>query len=160
MSETHKEKHCCSSLNLNYAHFLLRGWVGLRLFMAGVDKFRAGAGDEVTYSMENYNKKSELIAKLMAENSLLPSALCGPYANGIGFALVIVGLWTLVGLATDLALLAAGLIFLSLGFGLAALPDDTEVVYIGISVIATAFALATSKHRKLSLDGILFRKKH
>lgn len=161
MSETPKEKHCCSSLNLNYAHFILRTWVGIRLFMAGVDKFRAGGGEDVSFSMENYNKKSELIAKLMAENSLLPAALCGPYANGIGFALLIVGAWTLLGLFTEFALFIAGLLFLSLGFGLAALPDDMELTAnIGICVLVTAFALATAKHRKLSLDGLLFRKKH
>ena len=158
MSEaTHEKK--CSSWNLSFAHFILRTWVGIRLFMAGLDKFRAGDGENVSFSLENYAVKSDRIAKLMADNSLIPAALCGPYAHGIGYALLIVGAWTLIGLFTELSLFAGGLLFLSLGFGLSALPDDMELTAnIGVCILITAAALATSKNRKLSLDGLFFRK--
>ena len=54
----------------------------------------------------------------------------------------------------------AGMTFLSLGFGLAALPDDTELgVNIGIGIVITYLALTTAKHGFLSIDGILSRKK-
>lgn len=154
------DSKCCSSLHLTFANLLLRLWVGLRLFMAGVDKFRDGDGAEnVSFNMENYAIKTGRIAKLMAENSFIPEKLCGPYAQGIGFALLATGAWVVIGLFTEIGLLMAGLVLLSLGFGLAALPDDTEVVYIGVSVLIVAAALATCRHKQISLDGILFRRK-
>ncbi|RBP36593.1 DoxX-like protein [Roseimicrobium gellanilyticum] len=147
-------------LDLAFAHLLLRLWVAERLIMAGVDKFRKGAtADGATFNMENYKAKSAQIADLMASNSFLPKWMCEQYAMGIGFALLGVGAWVLIGLFTEFSLLAAGLVFLSLGFGLAALPDDTEVVYIGVSILITATALMTAKAKQISLDGLLFRRK-
>ncbi|HEY1050001.1 MAG TPA: hypothetical protein VGE39_09615, partial [Prosthecobacter sp.] len=61
---------------------------------------------------------------------------------------------------TEFGLLAAGLVFLMLGFGLAALPDDSEVVgNIGLSILIVAAALITSKAKNFSLDGVIFKKK-
>jgi uncharacterized membrane protein YphA (DoxX/SURF4 family) len=147
-------------LDLAFAHILLRLWVAERLIMAGVDKFRKGSTwDGTTFNMENYKAKSQQIADLMASNSFLPKQMCELFAQGIGFALLGVGAWVLIGLFTEFSLLAAGLLFLSLGFGLSALPDDTEVVYIGVSILITATALMTSKAKQISLDGLLFRRK-
>jgi uncharacterized membrane protein YphA (DoxX/SURF4 family) len=150
---------CCSNLAAAYAHLLLRLWVGMRLFMAGLDKFRWGNGPSTTFGLDNYEKKATPIAKLMTDNSFLPEAMCNQFANVIGFILLPVGLWVLVGFFTELSLLAAGLVFMMLGFGLACLPDDTEVVVnIGLSVGLVAFALMTAHAKKFSLDGILRKK--
>lgn len=158
MSES--ESKCCSGIHLTFANLILRLWIGLRLFMAGVDKFRAGDGAQnATFSMENYETKTARIAKLMADNSFLPANLCDLYAKNIGYVLLAVGAWVVIGLFTELSLLVAGLTVLSLGFGLAALPDDTEVVYIGIHVLVIAAALATCRNKGISLDGLFFRKK-
>lgn len=146
-------------LDLAFAHILLRLWVAERLIMAGVDKFRKGSGEDTTFSMDNYKAKSQQIADLMSTNSFLPKWMCDQFAMGIGYALLGVGAWVLIGLFTEVSLLAAGLVFLSLGFGLAALPDDTEVVYIGVSVLITAAALMTARAKQISLDGLLFRRK-
>jgi len=154
------EAKCCSSLHLTFANLILRLWIGLRLFMAGVDKFRSGDGAQnVTFSMENYETKTARIAKLMSDNSFLPANICDLYAKSIGYMLLAVGAWVVIGLFTELSLLVAGLTVLSLGFGLAALPDDTEVVYIGVHVLVIAAALATCRNKGISLDGLLFRKK-
>ncbi len=159
-SESESETKCCSSLHLTFANLILRLWVGLRLFMAGVDKFRSGDGAQnVTFSLENYATKSERIAKLMSENSFLPADMCNMYAHSIGYVLLAVGAWVVVGLFTEFALLIAGFTVLSLGFGLAALPDDTEVVYIGIHVLVVSAALATCRNKGISLDGLFFRRK-
>jgi uncharacterized membrane protein YphA (DoxX/SURF4 family) len=158
-AENNDNQKCCSS-SMAYANLILRLWVGLRLFMAGLDKFREGNGfKNVSFSMFNYNNKTERIAKLMADNSFLPEGMCYAYAKSIGFVLLAVGVWVTVGICTELGLLAAGLTFLSLGFGLAVLPDDTEVVYIGIHTLIVAAALATSKSNKFSLDGLFGSKK-
>ncbi len=158
MSEVKQESPCCNSA-LTYANLLLRLWIGLRLFMAGVDKFRSGNGSGTTFNMDNFQKKTEQIAALMSNNSFLPAWSCTLYAKGIAFALLAVGIWVAVGICTEIGLLAAGLVVLSLGFGLAALPDDTEVLHIGIHVLIIAAALATVKNNKLSIDGFLRGKK-
>ena len=164
MSDKSCSTPCCPRFDLAFANLITRLWVGMRLFMAGVDKFRSGDGAAATFNAGNYETKSGVIAKLMTENSFLPAFLpptaIDAYAHGIGYALLFVGVWVALGLFSELSLFAAGLTFLSLGFGLAALPDDTELgVNIGIGIIITYLALNTAKHGFLSLDGMLRRKK-
>ena len=159
MSDSSSSK-CCGNLNYDFAHLLLRLWVGMRLFMAGIDKFRYGNGPTVSFGLDNYSKKTGPLAKLMSDNSFLPEAACNAFAATIGYILIPVGIWVALGILTEFGLLAAGLVFLSLGFGLASLPDDTEVVTnIGLSILIVAAALVTSKAKTFSLDGFLARKK-
>ncbi len=160
MSDSSSSK--CSSCNgYAFAHLLLRLWVGMRLFMAGLDKFRWGNGPDATFSIANYTeKKGPPIAKLMATNSFLPESMANSFANVVGYLLVGVGIWAAIGLFTEVGLLAAGLVFLMLGFGLASLPDDAEVVgNIGLSILIVAAALITARAKNYSLDGVIFRKK-
>ena len=159
MSDSSSSK-CCGSLSYDFAHLLLRLWVGMRLFMAGLDKFRWGNGPTVSFGLDNYSKKTGPLAKLMADNSFMPQWACDAFAATIGYILVPVGIWVAIGICTEFGLLAAGLVFLSLGLGLAALPDDTEVVSnIGLSILIVAAALVTSKAKTFSIDGFLARKK-
>ena len=137
-----------------YANLLLRLWIGLRLFMAGLDKFRAGEGENATFSFSNYYDKVGRIAQLTWEKGFLPEWMCKAYAYPIGYVLIIAGLWAVVGIFSRVGLLFAGLVFLSLGVGLATLPDDTEVVLIGIHILIVAAALMTTPHANFSLDGI------
>lgn len=161
MSEDNKDKcPSCCNLGMTFAHLIARLFVAMRLFMAGLDKFRAGDGANATFSMDNYTAKTDRIATLMSEKSCLPASLCGPYAHSIGYILLVVGVWSAIGLMTEFSLLAAGLTFLSLGFGLSALPDDMELTAnIGICILMTFAALVTTSHKKLSADGILFGRK-
>lgn len=153
---------CCRRLDLAFANLITRLWVALRLVMAGVDKFRAGDGAAATFNSVNYETKTGLIAKLMTENSMLPAFMpqsaIDAYAHSIGYVLLIVGVWVAVGLLSEFALVAAGLAFLSLGFGLSALPDDMELTAnIGVGILITAFALYTNKSGYLSIDGLFGR---
>jgi uncharacterized membrane protein YphA (DoxX/SURF4 family) len=160
MSDSTSSPKCCANLSAAYAHLLLRLWIGMRLFMAGVDKFRSGNGENATFNFDNLTKKSGLIADLMSNNSFLPKSMCGPFANFIVWPLLVVGVWVVVGIFTELGLFAAGLVFLMLGFGLAALPDDGELVgNIGISIGLVALALMTSHAKKFSIDGFCRGKK-
>jgi len=156
------EKSCapCCRTEWTYAHLILRLWVGLRLFMAGMDKFREKGG--VTFSFDNLEKNLKPVTDLMTKNTpsfLLPPAIVTPYFYALSFALVGVGLAVILGIATRLSLLVGGLIFVSLSFGLMALPDDDPAVMLGIQVAITAFALITASHNKFSVDGLLFSKK-
>ncbi len=158
MSDHTTPSSCCPRLDLAFANLITRLWVAMRLFMAGVDKFRSGDGVNATFNMGNYETKSTQIAKLMSDNSFIPESLASPFAHYIGFVLLAVGAWVAIGLFSEFALLAAGLTFLSLGFGLAALPDDLELcANIGIGIIMTYAALSTNKSGFLSLDGIFRR---
>lgn len=159
MSDSSSSK-CCGSSGYEFAHLLLRLWVGMRLFMAGIDKFRWGNGPTATFGLDNYAKKTEPLAKLMTDNSFLPEFACKSFASVVGYILIPVGIWVAIGICTELGLLAAGLVFLMLGFGLAALPDDNEVVSnIGLSILIVAAALVTAKAKQFSLDGFLASKK-
>ena len=66
---------CCPRLDLAFANLITRLWVGMRLFMAGVDKFRSGDGAAATFNAGNYDTKTGVIAKLMTDNSFLPAFL-------------------------------------------------------------------------------------
>ncbi len=154
-----KSASCCR-LEWTFAHLILRLWVGLRLFMAGIDKFREKGG--TTFSFGNLKTNLTPIEKLMTENTpnfLLPDAVIAPYFYVLSFALVIVGFTCILGIATRLSLLLGGLLFVSLSFGIMALPDDKDAVWLGIQVAITAFALITASHNKLSVDGLFFGKK-
>lgn len=156
------DKSCasCCRLEWTYAHFILRLWVGLRLFMAGIDKFRESGGN--TFSFANLKTNLAPIQTLMSEktpNILLPDFAIAPYFYVLSFGLVIVGLTSILGIATRFSLFLGGLLFVSLSFGIMALPDDKDAVWLGIQVAITAFALITSSHNKLSVDGLFCGKK-
>ncbi|OAI58091.1 hypothetical protein AYO49_05855 [Verrucomicrobiaceae bacterium SCGC AG-212-N21] len=160
MSAENQDSKCCSPWAIAFAHLITRLWVAERLFMAGVDKFRKGSGyEKTTFNMDNYHEKSKQIADLMSSNSFLPADLCLQFANSIGYVLLAVGAWVAIGLFTELSLFVAGLVLLSLGFGLAALPDDTEVVMIGVSILVAAASLLTANVKTFSLDALFFRRK-
>ncbi|MCP5559583.1 MAG: hypothetical protein H7A55_17700 [Verrucomicrobiaceae bacterium] len=144
-------------LELVYANLILRLWVGLRLFLAGVDKFRSKTS--TTFSMENLKSNMTPIYNLMADNTFLPSKAVAAFCGYLPYALLFTGAWILIGLFSRTALLLGGLVFVSLSVGLMALPDDDAVLARGIEVMITAFALATCGHNKISLDGIFFRGK-
>lgn len=146
-------------LELAFANLLLRLWVALRLIMAGLDKFRDGDGANTTFTLESYAKKMDLIAQATHERGFLPLPLCQLYAKPLGYLLLLAGLWAAVGLFSRLGLFVCGLTMLSLGFGLATMGDDAEVVYVGVHILVIAAALATNHANKFSLDGMLFRKK-
>lgn len=140
-----------------YAHLLLRLWVGLRLLMAGLDKMRQKGGDGFGFS---YIEKSMApIVDTITSNALLPAWAIKPYAIFLPWALLITGVWCVLGLFSRVGLLLGGLTFVSLSVGLMALPDDDQAVFRGIEVGLTALALITASHNTFSLDGLLFRKK-
>lgn len=155
---------CCSKFRceIAFANLILRLWVGLRLFMAGIDKFRDKATKEYHLGDLTVLKKNvQPLFDNMTAETFLPSFMVANYVFVLSYALIIVGIWVIVGLFTRLSLFAAGLLFVSLSFGLMALPDDDQAVFRGIEVAIAAFALVTAsrQHNRLSLDGLFFRPK-
>lgn len=155
-----KSCNACCRLEWTYAHIILRLWVGLRLLMAGLDKFRAKGSTE--FSFDNLEKNLAPINKLMMENTpgfLLPKFAIAPYFYVLTIGLLLTGIASLLGVCTRLSLFLGGLIFVSLSFGIMALPDDKDAVWLGIQVAIAAFALVTYTPNKLSVDGLLFGRK-
>lgn len=145
---------------LAYANLILRLWIGLRLFMAGIDKFRAKGTNAYDFSgFDTLKKNAQPIFDNMAANTFMPKALISTYIVVLTFSLIGVGLWVLTGLFTRTALLLAGFVFVSLSFGLMALPDDDQAVFRGIEVAITALALMTCGRGIIGLDGLFFRRK-
>lgn len=153
---------CCTKFRceIAFANLILRLWVGLRLVMAGIDKFR----DKATkiYNFSDWTTLKANVKPLydnMTKETFLPNVMVADFVFFLSYALIIVGVWVIVGLFSRLSLLAAGLLFVSLSFGLMALPDDDQAVFRGIEVAITAFALVTANrhHNRLSLDGLFFR---
>ncbi len=158
MSNNSCDSKC--SLDWAFAHLILRLWVGLRLFMAGLDKLREKGGDG--FGFQFIEKSMAPIIENMgkyANTHVLPEFAIKPYAMVLPWLLLIAGITCILGVCTRWALLLGGLTFVSLAFGLMAMPDDTEAVYRGIEVALTALALMTAAHNKFSVDGLLCSKK-
>ena len=145
------DESCCCRIELVFAAFLLRLWVGMRLFIAGLEKFRSGDSYGLEWVGPNVKKFSDPIL----EYTPIPKFAVDAFGAVLPWALLVVGGMVLVGFARKFALLAGGLILLGLGMGLMLLPDDFEAVQIGISVAITAFALMVTAHDKISVDGVI-----
>lgn len=160
MSDTNSSK--CRS-ELAFANLILRLWVGLRLLMAGVDKFRPkGTNEYHLGDLEVLKKNVQPIYENMVASTFMPASMVASYVFVLSYSLIVVGILVIVGIFSRLSLLVAGLLFVSLSFGLMALPDDDQAVYRGIEVAITALALATAAHGKISVDGffgLLFRRR-
>jgi uncharacterized membrane protein YphA (DoxX/SURF4 family) len=141
-----------------YAHLILRLWVGCRLLFAGLDKMREKGGEK-SFGFQWIGKSMEPIVTTMSDNvgPWMPSFSIKMYALILPYALLIGGVWVILGFANRIGLLFGGLIFVSLSVGLMSMPDDTEAVYRGIEVAITALALMTAAHNTFTLDGLLGR---
>lgn len=145
-----------SNCALGAAAFLLRMWVALRLIFSGLAKFRV-RGEDHAYSFDAYKELMATISESTAKNTFIPEFAANIYGTVLPWALIFVGVWTILGIGRFRALFFAGLTFLTLGLGVAALPDDDQALALGIHVAITAGALALSKYDCLSLDKLLGR---
>ena len=146
------DESCCCRIELVFAALILRLWVGMRLFFAGLAKFEGAEGG---YALGNLKGNMDKIAQGMIADTPIPHFMVKGFTFVLPWALLVIGALILVGFARKISLFAGGLLLLGLGFGLMLLPDDIEAVRIGVSVIVTAFALFLSQHDKISVDGIL-----
>ncbi len=129
----------------------------MRLFFAGLTKWK-GTNEEtgaVEFKPENGDKIKEAIVDQMANATPLPKGMLETYATTLPWALIIVGIWVVVGLFSRLALFAAGVLILSLSFGLMLMPEDIEATFRGIEIIVIALALITVKYNILAVDNLI-----
>ena len=140
-----------------WACFFLRMWIGMRLLFAGLTKWK-GKNEETglaEFSPSHAPNAMEPIITVMKEFTPIPEGMLGIYAKFLPWALVITGIWVIIGLFTRISLIAAGAIILSLSLGLMLLPDDIDAVRRGVELIVIALALITVKHNILAVDNIV-----
>ena len=157
------------ALNLTFAFWLLRLFMGMRLIMSALEKmgYFVGKGTATVseaLKLELWFGRSGLganeglgdgkmwpIAKAMLEYSLLPAGMIRPFMIGLPYAMLVSGLLILLGLFNRLGWFLAGLIWFSLAFGQMLLPDEGTVQQLGLYVFVCALALTMINHNRIRL---------
>src|SRR5690606_19115127 len=95
---------------------------------------------------ENYYNTMSRIAAGITGASFLPLWATKLFALPLGYALLVVGLALLLGVKSRIALIAMGLLYAGLGFGLMAVQESEGVAWIGIYIGLIAAALLLVRH--------------
>jgi thiosulfate dehydrogenase (quinone) large subunit len=170
-TETQNSGRC--GLDYTLAFVLLRGWLGIRALLTGIEKFGAyktiqkplldpttgqpdasGALVELKikyYSLANYSGVPAGLKGKFANEVLLPPSLVSAFDHLLGPALIVTGVMLLLGLGTRISLFVQGLIYIALTVGLILIHQDDGVSWLGIHIALVAFALVLAKNNKLAL---------
>ncbi len=116
------------------------------------------------YSLEHYysNQEKFLIGqqKLYENFPIMPQWSLKPFVYGLGYALVLFGITTILGIKTRLSLVGMTLTYMALAFGAGLLAsaktsDPTQfnllITMLFLHVFMCVYALTQSKHEKLAL---------
>lgn len=129
------------------AFLLLRLFLGLRAVLAGLEKFESGG----SYSLANYSKTMGRIASGITGASFVPLWASHLFAFSLGYVLLALGAFLLLGIKARTVLMALGLVWVGLGFGLMAVQENEGVAWIGVYVGLTAGALLLVRHNRFAL---------
>lgn len=145
------------------AYLMLRVFIGLRLVTSGLDKFklsnsvideRGGVSrvrwDEL-YRIEHLQAKAGQIIGAVPKFGGLDSRLAEWYLYALAPLMIAVGLSLLIGFLNRLSLFAAGMIFISLSFGLMTIGEEETVYRLGVYVALVALAFHYVKSNRLAL---------
>lgn len=171
-SETPMTPAKSDGLALTYAFWCLRLWLGLRVLLAGVEKFSgkitvqqplldangtpdaSGAVVAVTkkvYGFSHYQSIPENLRDKFAQEPLLPGFLAAPFYALLGYVLIVLGLALLLGIRTREALLGIGLVFTLLTVGLILIAQEQGVAWLAVQIGLVAVALALSPYNRWSI---------
>jgi thiosulfate dehydrogenase (quinone) large subunit len=173
MNETVEDKNGCCRAGEVMAFLLLRGWLGVRAVLTGIEKFGAyktvqrplidpttgqpdasGVLHNVSvkyYSFANYSGIPPSMKEKFANEPLLPKFALTAFDHLLGPLLIATGLMLLIGLGTRLSLFLQGLTYIVLTVGLILIHQDDGISWLGIHIALVAFALAILKHNKFAL---------
>jgi len=161
-----------SNLDFSLAFLLLRGWLGLRALLAGVEKYGAyksvqkplldehgqpdasGAVIDLKvkfYDLANYHGIPSALRTKFENEVLLPGFALNLFDKILGPALILAGVMLLLGLGTRLSLFVQGVIYIALSVGLILINQPDGIAWLGIHVVLVAMALLLAKHNKLAL---------
>jgi thiosulfate dehydrogenase [quinone] large subunit len=171
---------CCPALNLTFAFWLLRLFMGVRLILSGLEKmgyFVAKGTASLSEALQlkqwfgpsGLSAKVEIdgkeallnqglgdgkmwpIAKAMLDYTNMPVWAIKPFMIGLPYAMLLSGLLILLGLFNRLGWFLAGLIWFSLAFGQMLLPDEGTVQQLGLYLFMSALALCLINHNRVRL---------
>jgi thiosulfate dehydrogenase [quinone] large subunit len=173
MNDPKENKNSCCNCDYSLAFLLLRGWLGVRALLTGIEKFGAyktiqqplldpatgqpdasGALVELKvkyYAMANYSGIPAGLKGKFANESMLPSFALTTFDHLLGPALIATGVMLLLGLGTRISLFVQGLIYIALTVGLILIHQDDGISWLGIHIALVAFALVLAKNNKLAL---------
>jgi thiosulfate dehydrogenase [quinone] large subunit len=171
--ETCDPKPAACNCDYTLAFLLLRGWLGLRALLAGVEKYGAyktiqqplldpatgqpdasGAVVEFKvkfYSLANYSGIPATLQAKFDHEALLPHFATTAFNTLLGPALILSGILLLIGLGTRLSLFVQGVIYIALSVGLILINQPDGIAYLGIHIALVAFALMLARYNKLAL---------
>ena len=135
--------------NLDYtaAFLLLRLFLGLRTFLAGLEKFESGG----KYSFEAYYTNMARMASGITGASFMPLWMTKTFAMSLGYLLLVFGTTLLLGIKTRCSLILTGLLYVGLSFGLMAVQEAEGVAWLGMHIAMFAGALVLVKHNRFAL---------
>ena len=159
--------------DFSLAFLVLRGWLGLRALLGGIEKFGAyktiqtplidqttgqpdasGALIELKvkfYALANYHGVPPALKTKFENEMLLPGFALNLFDKLLGPALILAGVMLLLGLGTRASLFVQGLIYIALTVGLILINQPDGISWLGIHVALVAMALMLAKHNKLAL---------
>lgn len=179
MSDEAKKNGCCgggccsADWGPTFAFWVLRGWLGVRAVVTGIEKY---AGVKVAegvpwkgpdgkpdpsgalaeggiptkfYELKNYHGIPEGLMKKFQKEPMLPEWAMNLFGTALGPLLILTGIATLIGLGQRISLLVQGLIYIMLTVGLILIGQNDGVAWLGIHCGLVALALVLAKHDRL-----------
>jgi thiosulfate dehydrogenase (quinone) large subunit len=161
------------TLALTYGALLARLWLAARAVQTGVEKFATtaeierltlvdgkpndyGLMETVTvkaYSLSAYKGIPDGLKATFSDQPMIPGFMLPIYNAVLGPALIILGLTILLGVASRTSLLALGLLYISLTWGLILLgePGNSGVAWLGTHMLLIIAALALQQHNRFCI---------
>lgn len=172
--ETETATASCGSGSCDYtlAFLVLRGWLGVRALLTGIEKFGAyktiqqpfidpatGQPDPDLvidakvkfYAWANYSGIPSGLKPKFAHEPFLPPFAMNVFDKMLGPFLIATGVMLLIGLGTRLSLFLQGLVYIALTVGLILIKQDDGISWLGIHMALIALALMLAKHNKFTL---------
>jgi thiosulfate dehydrogenase [quinone] large subunit len=176
MTELNEKKPCSAcvgSWDYTFAFLALRLWLGVRALFVGIEKFGAyksvamplidpstgqpdASGVMVnvnvkTYALANYAGVPAALADKFAHEPFLPKFALVAFDKMLGPAFIVTGLMLIIGLGTRLSLVAQGVLFIALTFGLVLIHQDDGVAFLGIHIALVAVAFLLVQHNRFAV---------
>ncbi len=136
-----------------WAVLVIRLWLATRAIVTGLQKFwGVDEGGQPAFGLKYYKAIPDALKAKFAAEPMFPAALSGPFYAIFGYALILSGLMTLLGLGTRISLVIQGILYVALTFGLILIKMDAGVAWLGTHIVLVALALAWAKHNRLVIS--------
>jgi thiosulfate dehydrogenase [quinone] large subunit len=147
MSDSPASSPAACRFEYTAAFLLLRIFLGLRTFLAGLEKFEAGG----RYTFANYYANMDRMAQGITGASFLPLWATKNFAHSLGYLLLLFGVLVLLGIKSRISLTLTGLLYVGLAFGLMAVQENDGIAWLGVYVGMFAGALVLVRYDRFAL---------